>query len=348
MLSNNEIGNKPEVINYKSNINSYSLKNIIENEISIKTLIRSGFPSDYYSNYFSSGRFHIKIKNNSSIIILIKKTAEGRYPTSRFLEKFIEILTTILNNELSSSKSSKRPFTFTKINYNEFIFGGTRVVVKNYKDSTRVEKIQVNKIKDFLKDLNENNISKFRILNDEYEIDFNAYNSIDDIVKVINQKADCYIQTTSGPIYFSLKGETYRQFGGISVFKTASDKMYETDIQDFIDKLKKYISTNNIKPGENLSCFRQISSKQLINMSVFGRNYGSSYGPNNVNYLLIGNIILNGNILSSSTKAIKNGENINKTFYIISTTDKGRNDGGIKDTRIGIYDYKYKNANIEI
>lgn len=340
-------------INFKP-LNSYSLKNSIETNINSSSVIRSGYTSNDYSFYFGSGLYEVVINSKGVVIVLIHKKSNGSYPDSNFLAKFTEILTTVLKNEISSSGNSYLSYPLNFENNNTFRFGGIKCIIKPYRDTLRTQKIQIDKIKEFLKKIanySSTNIENIKICGDAYTIDFNNISSIDEIVQTVDAKADCSIKTTSGPIYISLKGVTYRQFGGISGYieGKAADVISQNEIQEFIDKLKDKRDKLGISQYQRMEgCYSQITNKNLINTALFGRNYNprGPYGPYNVTYIMIGNIITTENSISASKKNIKNGNILDMTFYIVSSYDASRNDGKVPNTRIGIYDHKYNNPTI--
>lgn len=330
--------------NYKVNTSGFVIKQTIENEISLNSFVRSGFRRDDYSYYFGVNKFTVK-SNGNKVIILLNKLSNGKYPSESHSNKFAQILSIILKNEISQNRGQYTPHSLSFISGNNFTFGDSNILIKNYRDYNRTEKVQINSIKKMFKGIINNNFKEsieFQICNDTHTINFNdgghIISSIDQVVYGINAKADCVITTQEGQIYISLKGETYRQFGGISEF------MNSPEVSFFVKKLKDNQNKLNGK-----KCYKKITDTDLINKSLFGRDYGSpAKGPNNVNYVLIGNINTFGNTISASKNNIKNGQSVIKTFYIIATPDANRNDAGIPKTRIAIYDHLYLNADVNM
>lgn len=151
-------------------------------------------------------------------------------------------------------------------------------------------------------------------------------------------KADIMFTTTSGNnIYVSLKGDAYRQWGGLSDF--SSDK----DVIKFAEAVDKAIAA-----GINPPFAKSISNNELILKAIYGKDYvkntNQTYGINNVNYVIIGSRLKiirrsGGGFKFDDCKVYKSGTIIGKP-YLSATLDSSstpRSDFGISRMRLVMY-----------
>jgi hypothetical protein len=157
------------------------------------------------------------------------------------------------------------------------------------------------------------------------------------VQKVGNKnKADIMFTTTSGNnIYVSLKGDTYRQWGGLSDFSS------EKDVIKFADAVNMAISAGK-KPPFARSI---VSNDELKLKSIYGKDYvknsNQTYGINNVNYVIIGSGLKiikrsGGGFKFDACKVYKSGTIIGKPYFR-AKKDIKRNDFGIKHMRLSVY-----------
>ena len=149
-------------------------------------------------------------------------------------------------------------------------------------------------------------------------------------------KADIMFTTTSGNnIYVSLKGDTYRQWGGLSDFSS------EKDVIKFADAVNMAISAGK-KPPFARSI---VNNDELKLKSIYGKDYvknsNQTYGINNVNYVIIGSRLKiikrsGGGFKFDACKVYKSGTIIGKPYFR-AKEDIQRNDFGIKHMRLSVY-----------
>jgi len=155
-------------------------------------------------------------------------------------------------------------------------------------------------------------------------------------VKGTKNKADIMFTTTSGNnIYVSLKGNTYRQWGGLSDFSS------EKDVIKFADAVNMAISAGK-KPPFARSI---VNNDDLKLKSIYGKDYvknsNQTYGINNVNYVIIGSRLKiikrsGGGFKFDACKVYKSGTIIGKPYFR-AKEDIRRNDFKIKHMRLSVY-----------
>jgi hypothetical protein len=292
-----------------------------------------------YNVYFYFDKYTIQTKGNT-VLILFKKF-RGTYPPEEFMRTFSQKLMRIMQSEISSNLKKYTPYKVTDLVDSTkigFKFGKISIEHKLYFDVNRTENSQINKIKEHLKSIYNNQGSggniNFKLNDDPYTINLNSGESLDSFVINISKsesegRGDLKLITTNGPIIISLKGQTYRQFSGINEF------LNDDEVKNFLTKLLN-------KTGDKSHCFSKITNPELIRRSMYG---------NNVNYIFIGDITLIGNNISAQTKVYKDGA-IPDNVYIVSSPSnrvtKTLDGQVIQNTRVGIYDYKYLNASFEL
>jgi len=158
-------------------------------------------------------------------------------------------------------------------------------------------------------------------------------------VKGTKNKADIMFTTTSGNnIYVSLKGDTYRQWGGLSDFSS------EKDVIKFADAVNMAISAGK-KPPFARSI---VNNDDLKLKSIYGKDYvknsNQTYGINNVNYVIIGSGLKiikrsGGGFKFDDCKVYKSGNIIGKPYLsaTLDTSSTPRSDFGISRMRLVIY-----------
>jgi len=151
-------------------------------------------------------------------------------------------------------------------------------------------------------------------------------------------KADIMFTTTSGNnIYVSLKGDTYRQWGGLSDFSS------DNDVKEFVEAVRKAVDAGIQPPFA-----KSITNNELILKTIYGKDYvknaNQTYGINNVNYVIIGSRLKiikrsGGGFKFDDCKVYKSGTIIGKP-YLSATLDSSstpRSDFGISRMRLVIY-----------
>lgn len=271
----------------------------------------------------------IGIRYKASDSVLEKNIeAYKEYILSLYVSKNLQITTVPTPNKNYIDLIIKTPNIIVR--FKEF-------VVKSSYDPTRVEKSQIETIGKIFNNLfqveNEKPF-KIKIGGKVYEIDMNetGKNTISEVGRQGN-KADMVIKTqNSGDVYISLKDDSFRQWSGVSDLK--NDK----EIQDFYSKL-------HLREFQNKSIHkvsRQVSETSLVNKSVYGKDYGNKFGPNNVNHIIIGKKISYDPVpgkdifILKSNRIYDNGDVIIHNIFphIQSSYDPERNDLGFKHTRI--------------
>lgn len=126
------------------------------------------------------------------------------------------------------------------------------------------------------------------------------------------------------------KGSTVKDFGQWSGMTEAAGSAIANHplVQRYIGLLQKYADKtfNNPKHEATLTVAQKIEgkgAKELINMAVYGADYGKSFGINNVNYILQGMPILSlvkGNQyeLVMSGHIFENGETVSQSIGFVS------------------------------
>lgn len=63
------------------------------------------------------------------------------------------------------------------------------------------------------------------------------------------------------------------------------------EVTEFVNSLKTYLKENNLERLPNATAFvKRIEDENLINKLVYGKNYGSSFGPDNVQIIIQGEV----------------------------------------------------------
>jgi alanine-alpha-ketoisovalerate/valine-pyruvate aminotransferase len=129
----------------------------------------------------------------------------------------------------------------------------------------------------------------------------------------------------------------FQQWGGISQSKEPIIYSNE-EVQAFIKDLKSNYP-DGLPPATTL--YRKIKNNKLKMLSVYGNNFGSALGQQNVTILLQGDIKLvkrNFSYELSSNNVHFNGDSIIGDFEpVLMAIHKGdRSDAGVKKTRIVI------------
>lgn len=221
-------------------------------------------------------------------------------------------------------------------------------ILKRITDPKRVQREQIKQIKKLLSNayLNEGGEEfTLNINGKKYGIAYNE-NTVIELPFVSDEDkteatADCLINTTSGQIFISLKGNTSQQWSGISKFNTQ-------EYPDVVDFIKDLIEIKKLNPNDNKEYHREIKNDLLKKRGVYGIDYylpTSPKGANNVNHILIGETITlskqtNEYVLKTNKNIFNSGEDlIGEDYkpYIISRNDSMRNDGGVSKTRILIF-----------
>lgn len=326
-------------------INANSIKSFIEN-ISSSMYLRSfgSNSSPAYYVYVAFNPIKIDLRGNKVVVNLLERS--NRYPLSNYVDKYTNILSILLKNELSSKSNVYTPYDIEVIDSTKIKIKNITIVVKLYVDVTKSERSQIGYIKSTLKKAFDStdsfNVINFKIDGDSYSITLFGENDIHYYVSEVgrdNNKADVLIKTDQGPVYISLKGTSYRQFSGLEGLRSYPE------VQDFLTKLSKV-------NGSKVGYYKVIKDVELIQKSMYGVNYGSpSYGLNNVNYIFFGNITFNDNSFGASTKVLKKGEIVDIAYLVSSYSERntvGVNNQVLNNIRIGIYDKRYMNASNEI
>ena len=156
------------------------------------------------------------------------------------------------------------------------------------------------------------------------------------------------VQTCALPICFPVtiwishkdgsRAKDFQQWGGISERK--EPKIFNhKETQKFIEDLKR-VYPDGLPPATTL--FRHIKDEKLKMWSVYGNEYGSKMGEQNVTVLLQGPVSLKKsgrNYLLDSNHVHFNGDSVDGDGYdpVLMAIFKGdRSDAGVKGTRIDI------------
>ena len=157
-------------------------------------------------------------------------------------------------------------------------------------------------------------------------------------------KSDFHLVDTTGKavIWISHKdGKTpkdFQQWGGISQ-RSEPTIFAHKETQKFIEDLKK-VYVNGLPPATTL--FRKIVDKRLKFLSVYGNQYGSALGEQNVSVLLQGPVGLKrvGSVYEFIANHVHfNGDSVDDDGFepVFMAIYKGdRSDAGVKGTRIVI------------
>lgn len=124
----------------------------------------------------------------------------------------------------------------------------------------------------------------------------------------------------------------------------------ESEIKDFIASVK-VLFPRGIDRGTTVA--RKIESKELRMKSVYGVNYGSPYGPQNVTVVAQGPIDIRttGKYYTvCSNHVLKNGEEAEGDYFptMMATYKGDRDQFGVKGARFTIQPYKSRRINDEI
>lgn len=128
------------------------------------------------------------------------------------------------------------------------------------------------------------------------------------------------------------------QWGGVSK-KMEPDTFTHKETQDFIKSVKEQFP-DGLPPRTTL--FRKIRNKKLKMMAVYGKDFGSDFGKQNVTVVLQGPIKLmkTGNYYTLKANHVrKNGFSLDNSVYepVFMAIYKGdRDDAGLKGTRLVI------------
>lgn len=292
-----------------------------------------------YNVYFLGDRYEVNTIGNT-ILIRFKRFRE-KYPSEEYMRAFSQKLMTIMKEVISSNL--KKYVQYNTSNLSDmskigFRFGKLNIELKLYFDVNRTQNSQINKIKEYLKSIYDKQGSggsiNFKLNDDSYTIDLSSGVGLDSFVIDIGSvesegRGDLKIITTQGPVIISLKGQTYRQFSGVSEFLNFEE------VETFLTKLLN-------KKGSKSGCYSKLSNSELIRKSMYG---------DNVNYIFIGAITLNENNISAQVKVYKNGEIVENAYIVSSPSNRNtRTSSGqlILGTRVGIYDSRYLNASVEL
>lgn len=285
-----------------------------------------------YNVYFANKLYKVKNKGNTITVLLYKRG--NKLVSDDFIRSFTRNLIGVLQGVLSRDRNSYSPFDYQVLNENSFIVNSTiKIEVKRYFDPYAKERTQVGRLADFLGKLNNDNTGTeivFRILGDTYKIDTNIIKTPDEMVDYLKnaERADIRINVNLGrnrPVKISLKWSKYRQLSGVNEFRGINQ------IDEFIEKvsLRQKLS----QPYQGLYEPIIDPSYRFTEQVVFS---------DDVDYLMIGDIKMNGNQLSADQ--VYTRKTFRKKLYIVSSRD-ARPNYGIPNVRIGIYDFKYLNAN---
>ena len=203
------------------------------------------------------------------------------------------------------------------------------IYVRDAATKSTVEDVQVRKINDIIWKLYESpGPTTFKIGNKTYTISNFNQNTVKQVGSS-GDKTDCVISTDTGNVYVSLKGNTYRQWGGVSDFPG------DQSVKTFVDKLKQIKAQN---PNDKKEYYMAISD-DLIQKSMYGKDFSSTGpgSPNNIDHILIGEgITINQNNEITANKTYNRGDLPEITPKIISINNN-RSDFGIPNTRIVIW-----------
>jgi hypothetical protein len=157
-------------------------------------------------------------------------------------------------------------------------------------------------------------------------------------------KSDFHLIDSSGKavIWISHKdgsrAKDFQQWGGISERKEPKIFRHK-ETQKFIEDLKR-VYPDGLPPATTL--YRHIKDNSLKMLSVYGNEYGSKLGEQNVSILLQGPVGLKSsgkNYLLTSNHVHYNGDSVDGDGYdpVLMAIYKGdRSDAGVKGTRIVI------------
>jgi hypothetical protein len=128
------------------------------------------------------------------------------------------------------------------------------------------------------------------------------------------------------------KPEHFPGWGGMS--KRVERVYYNTETLNFFQDVKQIISDN-----PNYKHFaRKIYNEEILNVSMYGKSFGSSFGENNVQMVLQGDITLtpaNSSVLElKSNFQLKNGDLLSDGYspFFVAQYSKGNRSEGMEDT----------------
>lgn len=268
-----------------------------------------------------------------------KSTSRRVYIIPKSLDQHTNLMDKI-ENELKQNPSTSSLKIDKDVRKNLITLGTFSIFVKPYSNFNpkRVEDKQIQTLFKIFNNLDNSVGSPFKIKIGKkiYEIDLqkNGTNTITKGTRIDGRetKSDIIIKTeNSGDIYISLKGNTSHQWSGVSDF------VKENDVKNF--------ATNLILKKNKFGWCLKLTDNDLIKKSLYGKEYGSKFGPENVNHIMIGENIEYEQISNkdyaeiSSIRTYDNGDiPIQSDFpHIQSSRDSKRNDLGFKNLRITIW-----------
>jgi hypothetical protein len=129
-------------------------------------------------------------------------------------------------------------------------------------------------------------------------------------------KSDFNLYNTSGePVIFishkkSNKKPSAKDFIRWSGFTEYSD---QPEVKQFVEALKSYLSENNLnRIPSGVAFVKKVEDHELIGKLIYGKNFGSAFGPNNVQIIIQGEVkfnkISNGIYQLDGDHVLLNGE----------------------------------------
>lgn len=257
------------------------------------------------------------------------------YNVSDISDKIIDELTNLVDNTTGQPKYSSVTQDPNKSN---------RIVVDNrffvlIKDTSkynplRVQNLQINKLNSIFSELDEQLESPFTLSigGNDYVID-TAFNGGKILVSPsAKAKSDVILLTqNAGSVYISLKANSFQQWSGLSDFKDNA-------------LVKNFVESVNLQK-QKTGWSRKVADPLLVNKFVYGKNYGGSFGEDNVNHVIIGNPgrisyrLVSGKALLTATQIYTNGEtvanNIYPHFSTINSSD--RSDFSVSNVRFYVW-----------
>jgi hypothetical protein len=112
-----------------------------------------------------------------------------------------------------------------------------------------------------------------KVMGREAKSDFNIVSSLGDAIYISHKKAG--------------GAKAFQQYGGVSR-QSGTEIQNHPEVQSFLNELTQRIVDNKLVNP----CYRYVEDDKLIGMSVFGSNYGKSFGIDNVHVIGQGDPII--------------------------------------------------------
>lgn len=255
------------------------------------------------------------------------------YNVSDIISRVISDLTNLTNDVTGEPKYSsvlQDPNKPNRIVIDNRFF--VLVKDKSKYNPLRVQNLQIKKLNSILSELDNSLESPFslNIGGAEYLIDttLNGGNIL--LNPSARAKADVILVTANaGNVFISLKANAFNQWSGLSDFKN------NTSVKNFVESVK--LQTQ--KTGWT----RKVEDPNLVNKFVYGKDYGSSFGEENVNHVIIGDPgrisyrFVSDKVLLTATQIYNNGERVANNIHPHFSTVKSSDRSDFSETNVRFY-----------